>query len=129
MAETAKSAKDLVIETIENMKVIELAELVTELQDRFGVTAAMAPMAAAAPAGADAPEEEEQTAFDAVLATVGDKKIQVIKVVRQLTGLGLKEAKALVDEAPQAVKEGVTKEEADEIKAKLEEVGAVVELK
>jgi len=130
MAETAtKSAKELVIETIENMKVLELAELVSELQERFGVSAAMAPVAAAAPAAAEAPEEEEQTSFDAVLSIIGDKKIQVIKVVRQLTGLGLKEAKALVDEAPKPVKEGVTKEEAEEIKKKLEEVGATIELK
>jgi len=130
MAETAtKSAKELVIETIENMKVLELAELVSELQERFGVSAAMAPVAAAAPAAAEAPEEEEKTSFDAVLSIIGDKKIQVIKVVRQLTGLGLKEAKALVDEAPKPVKEGVTKEEAEEIKKKLEEVGATIELK
>ena len=130
MAETAtKSAKELVIETIENMKVLELAELVSELQERFGVSAAMAPAAAAAPAQAEAAQEEEQTSFDAVLSIVGDKKIQVIKVVRQLTGLGLKEAKALVDEAPKPVKEGVTKEEAEEIKKKLEEVGATIELK
>ncbi len=129
MAETAsKSAKDLVIETIENMKVMELAELVSELQEKFGVSA-MAPVAVAAPVAADAPKEEEKTEFDAVLSSIGDKKIQVIKVVRQLTGLGLKEAKALVDGAPQPVKEGVTKEEAEEIKVKLEEVGAVVELK
>jgi len=130
MAETAtKSAKELVIETIENMKVVELAELVSELQERFGVSAAMAPVAAAAPAAAEAPQEEEKTSFDAVLSIIGDKKIQVIKVVRQLTGLGLKEAKALVDEAPKPVKEGVTKEEAEEIKKKLEEVGATIELK
>jgi large subunit ribosomal protein L7/L12 len=130
MAETAaKSAKELVIETIENMKVLELAELVSELQERFGVSAAMAPVAAAAPAAAEAPQEEEKTSFDAVLSIIGDKKIQVIKVVRQLTGLGLKEAKALVDEAPKPVKEGVTKEEAEEIKKKLEEVGATIELK
>lgn len=129
MAETAsKSAKDLVIETIENMKVMELAELVSELQEKFGVSA-MAPVAAAAPVAAEAQEEEEKTEFDAVLSSIGDKKIQVIKVVRQLTGLGLKEAKALVDGAPKPVKEGVTKEEAEEIKVKLEEVGAVVELK
>jgi large subunit ribosomal protein L7/L12 len=127
---TGKSAKDLVIEMIENMKVLELAELVKELQDRFGVSA-VAPVAAAAAgaAGAAAPVEEEKTAFDVILTGAGDKKIQVIKVVRQLTGLGLKEAKDLVDGAPKPVKEGVTKQEADEMKAKLEEVGGTVELK
>ena len=124
----AKSPKQLVIETIENMKVVELAELVTELQEKFGVTAAM-PVAAAPAAAQEAPVEEEQTAFDVILSGVGDKKIQVIKVVRQLTGLGLKEAKDLVDNAPRPVKEGATKQEADEVKAKLEEVGATVELK
>jgi large subunit ribosomal protein L7/L12 len=124
----AKSAKKLVIETIENMKVVELAELVSELQEKFGVTAA-APVAAAPAAAQETPEEEEKTSFDVVLSGVGDKKIQVIKVVRQLTGLGLKEAKELVDNAPRPVKEGATKEEADEVKAKLEEVGATVELK
>ncbi|MCU0611693.1 MAG: 50S ribosomal protein L7/L12 [Candidatus Eisenbacteria bacterium] len=115
---------------IENMKVLELAELVKELQDRFGVSA-VAPVAAAAAgaAGAAAPVEEEKTAFDVILTGAGDKKIQVIKVVRQLTGLGLKEAKDLVDGAPKPVKEGVTKQEADEMKAKLEEVGGTVELK
>jgi large subunit ribosomal protein L7/L12 len=129
MAESAaKSAKELVIETIENMKVVELAELVSELQEKFGVTAA-APVAAAPAAAQEAPAEEEKTSFDVVLSGVGDKKIQVIKVVRQLTGLGLKEAKALVDDAPRPVKEGATKQEADEVKAKLEEVGATVELK
>ncbi len=129
MADTAtKSAKDLVIETIENMKVMELAELVTELQDKFGVSA-MAPAAAAPAAVQEAPQEEEQTSFDVILSSIGDKKIQVIKVVRQLTGLGLKEAKAVVDQAPNTVKEGVTKQEAEEIKSKLEEVGATAELK
>lgn len=130
MDTTGKSAKDLVIEMIENMKVLELAELVKELQDRFGVSA-VAPVAAAAAgaAGAAAPVEEEKTAFDVILTGAGDKKIQVIKVVRQLTGLGLKEAKDLVDGAPKPVKEGVTKQEADEMKAKLEEVGGTVELK
>jgi large subunit ribosomal protein L7/L12 len=129
MAETAtKSAKELVIETIENMKVMELAELVSELQEKFGVTAA-APVAAAPAAAQEAPAEEEKTSFDVILSGIGDKKIQVIKVVRQLTGLGLKEAKDLVDNAPQPVKEGATKQEADDVKAKLEEVGATVELK
>ena len=125
--------KEEVIGFIENMSVLELSEFVKELEDKFGVTAA-APMAAmpmgAMPGGdgADA-GAAEQTEFDVVLTGAGDKKIQVIKEVRVLTGLGLKEAKALVDEAPKPVKEGVTKEEADEIKAKLEEVGAIVEVK
>lgn len=124
-----KSSKGKVLEMIESMTVLELAELVKELEDRFGVSAA-APVihAVAAPAAAAAPEAEK-TEFDVVLAAVGEKKIQVIKVVRQLTNLGLKEAKALVDEAPKAVKEGVPKQEAEEAKAKLEEVGATVEIK
>ncbi len=125
-----KGSKDKVLEMIESMTVLELAELVKELEDRFGVSAA-APVvqAAAAPQAAAAAEEVEQTEFDVVLTAVGEKKIQVIKVVRQLTSLGLKEAKALVDEAPKPVKEGVPKQEAEEAKAKLEEVGAAVEIK
>jgi large subunit ribosomal protein L7/L12 len=125
-----KGSKAKVLEMIESMTVLELAELVKELEDRFGVSAA-APVvhAVAAPAAAAAAPEAEQTEFDVVLAAVGEKKIQVIKVVRQLTSLGLKEAKALVDEAPKPVKEGVPKQEADEAKAKLEEVGATVEIK
>jgi large subunit ribosomal protein L7/L12 len=124
--------KEDVIGFIENMSVLELSEFVKELEDKFGVTAA-APMAAMPMggmpgAGAEA-AEAEQTEFDVILTGAGDKKIQVIKEVRVLTGLGLKEAKALVDEAPKAVKEGVSKEEADEIRAKLEEVGAIVEVK
>lgn len=123
--------KDEVIGFIENMSVLELSEFVKELEDKFGVVAA-APMAAM-PMGVGAgPAEEaaqEQTEFDVVLTSPGDKKIQVIKEVRALTGLGLKEAKALVDEAPKPVKEGITREEADEIRAKLEDVGAVVEVK
>jgi large subunit ribosomal protein L7/L12 len=113
------------------MTVLELAELVKELEEEFGVSAA-APMAvAAAPAagGAAAAEEEEKTEFDVVLAGVGDQKIKVIKVVREITSLGLKEAKDLVDNAPKPVKEGISKEEAEEIKTKLEEVGAQVEVK
>jgi large subunit ribosomal protein L7/L12 len=124
--------KEEVIGFIENMSVLELSEFVKELEDKFGVTAA-APMAAMPMggmpgAGAEA-AEAEQTEFDVILTGAGDKKIQVIKEVRVLTGLGLKEAKALVDEAPKPVKEGVSKEEADEIRAKLEEVGAIVEVK
>lgn len=118
------------ISYIENLTVLELSQLVKALEDRLGVTAA-APMAmaAAAPAGADAEEEEEKTEFDVVLSGIGDKKIAVIKVVRAITGLGLKDAKDLVTSAPKAVKEGVPKEEAEKIKADLEEAGATVELK
>lgn len=121
-----------VIEFISNMSVLELSELVTELEDKFGVTAA-APMAFAAgamPAGADAgAAEEEQTEFDVILETFGDKKINVIKEVRAITGLGLKEAKAVVEEAPKPIKEGITKEEAEKIKAQLEGAGAQVSIK
>jgi large subunit ribosomal protein L7/L12 len=127
----ANISKEDVIEYIANMTVLELSELVKELEDKFGVTAA-APVAVAAAAGAAAPAEEaepEKTEFDVVLTAVGDKKIQVIKVVRAITGLGLKEAKALVDGVPGAVKEGVPKEEADDIKGQLEEAGAQVEVK
>ena len=122
--------KGEVIGFIENMTVLELSEFVKELEDKFGVAAA-APMAAMPAMGAAAAETApaEQTEFDVILTAAGDKKIRVIKEVRALTGLGLKEAKALVDEAPKAVKEGVPKEEAGETKAKLEEVGAVVEVK
>jgi large subunit ribosomal protein L7/L12 len=120
-----------VIEFIANMTVLELSEMVKELEEKFGVSAA-APVAmmAAGPAGdAGAAAAEEQTEFDVILTTCGDKKIQVIKEVRAITGLGLKEAKALVDEAPKPVKEGVPKEEAEKIKAQLEEAGAQVEVK
>jgi len=119
------------IEEVKNLTVLELSELVKALEEEFGVSAA-APVGvvAAAPAGGEeAAAAEEQTEFDVVLSNVGDNKIKVIKVVREITGLGLKEAKALVDEAPKSLKEGATKEEADEIKAKLEEVGAGVEFK
>ncbi|MFA5809811.1 MAG: 50S ribosomal protein L7/L12 [Thermoleophilia bacterium] len=124
---------DTLIEKIKKLSVTELAELVKALEEEFGVSAA-APMAvAAAPAGGagggEAAAEEEQTEFDVVLTVVGDKKIQVIKVVRAVTGLGLKEAKEVVDGAPKPVKEKVSKEEADDIKAKLEEVGATIEVK
>ena len=122
-----------ILEAIKNMTVLELAELVKELEEEFGVSAA-APVAMsavpAAGAGAAAEaQEEEKSEFDVVLADIGDKKIQVIKVVREITGLGLKEAKELVDNAPKPVKEKVSKDEAEAIKAKLEEVGATVELK
>jgi len=123
--------KEEIISAIENMTVLELAELVKELQDKFGVTAAAPVAVAAAPAAGGAAEaaEAEQTEFDVILASAGDQKIKVIKVVRELTGLGLKEAKDLVDNAPKPVKEKVSKEEAEEIKAKLAEVGASVEIK
>lgn len=122
--------KEQIMEAIENMTVLELAELVKALEEKFGVSAA-APvaMAAAAPAAGAAPAAEEKTEFDVVLTSAGNAKIQVIKVVREITGLGLKEAKDLVDGAPKPVKEGVAKEEAEQIKAKLEEAGAVVEVK
>lgn len=124
-------AVDTLIEEIKKLSVTELADLVHALEEEFGVSAA-APMAvAAAPAagGGEAAAAEEQTEFDVVLAAVGDKKIQVIKEVRAATGLGLKEAKEVVDGAPKAVKEKVSKEEAEDIKAKLEAVGATVEVK
>ena len=124
-------SKEQVIDFIANMTVLELSELVKELEDKFGVSAA-APVAVAAAgpaAGAAAPAAEEKTEFDVVLTATGDQKIQVIKVVRQLTGLGLKEAKALVDGAPGKVKEGVSKDEAETMKKQLEEVGATVEIK
>ncbi len=125
--------KEELMETIENMTVLELSELVSALEERFGVSAtavAAAPAAgAAAGDGASAAAEEEQTEFDVVLQGPGEKKIQVIKVVRAATGLGLKEAKALVDEAPNPVKEALSREDADALKAQLEEAGAAVELK
>jgi large subunit ribosomal protein L7/L12 len=122
--------KDELIQAIESMTVLELAELVKALEDKFGVSAA-APMAfAAAPAAsAAAPVEEEKTEFDVVLASAGAQKIGVIKVVRELTGLGLKEAKDLVDSAPKTLKEGISKADAEAIKAKLVEAGATVEIK
>lgn len=118
------------IEDVKGLTVLELSELVKALEEEFGVSAA-APMAMmAAPAAGGAVEEaEEKTDFDVILASAGDQKIKVIKVVRELTGLGLKEAKALVDEAPKPIKEAATKEEADDIKAKIEEVGGSVEVK
>ncbi|HKJ97549.1 MAG TPA: 50S ribosomal protein L7/L12 [Desulfotignum sp.] len=124
--------KDDVIEFIANMTVLDLSELIKELEEKFGVSAA-APVAfagGAMPAGADAgAAEEEKTEFDVVLEAIGDKKINVIKEVRAITGLGLKEAKALVEEAPKPVKEGIPKEEADKIKAQLEGAGAQVSVK
>lgn len=115
-----------IIEKIEKLTVVELAELVKDFEEKFGVSAAM-PMAAGAAGGAGA-AAEEKTSFNVILKSVGDQKINVIKAVKEATGLGLKEAKDLVDGAPKAVKEGLKKEEAEELKKKLEEVGAVVEL-
>ncbi len=121
--------KEEIMQAIESMTVLELSELVKAMEERFGVSAAAPVAVAAAAPAAAAAEEEEKTEFDAVLASVGDKKINVIKVVREITGLGLKEAKALVDGAPAPVKEKVSKADAEAIKAKLEEVGATVEIK
>jgi len=122
--------KDQLIEAIKSMTVLELSEMVKALEEEFGVSAA-APVAAAAPAAGAAPAEapEEQTQFDVMLTAFGDQKIQVIKVVRALTGLGLKEAKDVVEGVPSAIKESVTKDEAEEAKKKLEEAGASVEIK
>lgn len=130
MTETGSSIEQ-VIGIIERMSVLELAELSKNLQERFGVSASVPMAQVQAPTGAPeaAAPAEEQTEFSAILSVIGDKKIQVIKVVRELTGLGLKEAKDLVDGSPKPVKEGVSKEEADKIKAKLSEVGATVEIK
>lgn len=127
----ADITKEAVIDFISNMTVLELSELIKELEDKFGVSAAapVAMMAAGPAAGGEAAAAEEQTEFDVILTSAGDKKINVIKEVRAITGLGLKDAKALVDEAPKPVKEGIAKEEAEKIKAQLEEAGAQVELK
>ncbi|MHB8644131.1 MAG: 50S ribosomal protein L7/L12 [Gaiellaceae bacterium] len=124
------SSVDTVFDSLGSMTVLELVELKNKIEEEWGITAA-APVAAAAPAGGGGGEAaaEEKSSFDVVLTNSGDKKIQVIKVVRAITGLGLKEAKDLVDGAPNAVKEGVAQEEADSIKAQLEEAGATVELK
>ncbi len=123
--------KDDVIEFIANMSVLELSELVKEMEDKFGVSAAapVAMMAAGPAAGAEAGAAEEKTEFDVILTAHGDKKIQVIKEVRAITGLGLKEAKDLVEGVPKPVKEGVPKDEAEKLKAQLEEAGAQVEIK
>lgn len=120
--------KEQIIEAIKGMTVLELNELVKAIEEEFGVTAA-APVAVVGGAAGGAPAAEEQSEFDVILANAGGSKINVIKTVREITGLGLKEAKALVDGAPAPVKEKVSKEEAEEIKAKLEEAGATVELK
>lgn len=125
MADTAQ-----LMDAIKSMTVLELSDFVKQLQDEFGVTAAAPAAAAAAPAAAAAaPDEEAPTSFNVVLTAAGDKKIQVIKAVREVTSLGLKEAKDLVDGAPQTVKEGLNKEDADALKAKIEAEGATVEIK
>jgi large subunit ribosomal protein L7/L12 len=129
----ASEKVEQLIEELSNLTVLEVAELSKALQDKWGVSAAV-PMAAAAPAAAgaeaaDEPEEEEQTEFDVILQEIGPTKVPVIKVVRELTSLGLKEAKAVVEAAPTPVKEGLSKEDAEEAKGKLEAVGAVVEIK
>ena len=118
-----------IVEKIKGLTLVEAAELKTALEDEFGVTAAAPVVMSGAPDGGAAPAAEEKTEFDVILAGVGDKKINVIKVVRAHTGLGLKEAKDLVDGAPKPVKEGISKDEAEKIKKELEEAGATVELK
>jgi large subunit ribosomal protein L7/L12 len=126
----ASITKDQVIDFIANMSVLEMSELVKEMEDKFGVSAESAALAAPAAAGgaAEAPAEEK-TEFDVILTSFGEKKINVIKEVRSITGLGLKEAKEAVEAAPKAIREGVSKEEAEEVKKKLEEAGASVEIK
>ena len=121
--------KEEIMQAIESMTVLELSELVKAMEERFGVSAAAPVAVAAAAPAAEAAEEEEKTEFDVVLANVGQEKIKVIKAVREATGLGLKEAKALVDGAPAPVKEKISKADAEALKAKLEEVGATVEIK
>ena len=125
----AEITKAQVVEFLENMTVLEMSEFVKELEEKFGVSAAAPVAVAAAAPGAAAEAAEEKDEFDVILASVGDKKINVIKVVRAITGLGLKEAKELVDGAPGTVKEAASKAEAEDIKKQLEEAGASVELK
>ena len=125
-------SKDDVLKAIAEMSVMDVVELIADMEEKFGVSAAAAVAVAAPAAGggdAGAGGAEEQTEFDVMLASAGDKKVNVIKAVRAITGLGLKEAKALVDDAPSAIKEGVSKDEADDIQKQLEEAGATVELK
>ena len=126
---TAKITKEDVVEYISNMTVLELSDFVKELEDKFGVSAAAPVAMAAAPVEQGQEEAAEKTEFDVVLTSVGDKKIQVIKVVRAITGLGLKEAKAVVDGVPGKIKEAVPKDEAEGIKTQMEEAGATVEIK
>ena len=124
------ASQEEILETISNMSVMEVVDLISAMEEKFGVSAAVAVAAAPAAAGGEAAAAaEEKTEFDVVITEVGDKKIQVIKTVRAVTGLGLKEAKALVDELPGTVKEGVSQEEADDVVKQLEEAGATVEVK
>jgi len=126
----AEVTREQVVDYLSNLPVIQMAELIGNLEDKWGVKAAPAAVAVAAGAGGAAEEAaEEQTEFDVILADIGAKKIQVIKAIRELTGLGLKEAKELVESAPKAVKEQISKEEADDVKKRLEDAGASVELK
>ncbi len=125
----AKVSRTDVLDYLEKANMLEVSELISEIEDKFGVTAAAPVAVAAAPAAGEAAAEEEKDSFNVVLASAGDKKIQVIKVVRTITELGLKEAKDLVEGAPKPIKEGVAKAEAEEMKTKLEEAGATVELK
>jgi large subunit ribosomal protein L7/L12 len=122
-------SKEDILNAVAEMSVMDVVELVGMMEEKFGVSAQAAVAVAAAPAGEEGAAAEEQTEFDVVLSTIGEKKVNVIKAVRALTGLGLKEAKGLVDGAPSAIREGVTKEEAEEAKTQLEEAGATVELK
>lgn len=123
------ATKEEVVSFIDTMTVLEMSEFVKELEDKYGVTAAAPAVAVAAPAGGAEAVAEEKTEFDVILTAIGDKKIQVIKEVRTITGLGLKDAKDLVEGAPKAIKEGVKKEEAEEIKTKVEAAGGTVEVK
>jgi len=128
----ADITKDQVVDFISNMSVLEMSELVKEMEEKFGVSAAAAAAAVAAPTAGGGESEaaaEEKTEFDVILTSFGEKKINVIKEVRSITGLGLKEAKEAVESAPKAIKEGVSKEEAEEVKKKLEEAGASAEIK
>ena len=122
-------SKDEILEGIAELTVMEVVELVSAMEEKFGVSAAAAVAVAAAPAGGDAGGADEQTEFDVILTAAGEKKVGTIKAVRGITGLGLKEAKDLVDSAPSAIKEGVSKDEAEDIKKQIEEAGASVELK
>lgn len=122
-------SKDEILESISNMSVMEVVDLISAMEEKFGVSAQAAAVAVAAPGAADAGAAEEQTEFNVVMSSFGSSKVNVIKAVRGITGLGLKEAKELVEGSPANIKEGVSKEEAEEVKAKLEEAGATVEVK
>ncbi len=122
-------SREQVIDYLSNLTVLEISNLTKDLEEQWGVSAQAAVAVAAGPGGGDVAEAEEQTEFDVVLTDIGAKKIQVIKAVREITGLGLKDAKALVDEAPKPIKEAVSKDEAEEIKGKIEEAGGSVEVK